>query len=391
MRIGVDATCWANQRGYGRYARHIVGAMVEASPLDEFVCFLDELSAANFSLDQPNVRRVIVKTSAGAAAAASADGSRSLSDMFAMTRAVWRNRVDVFYSPSVYTYFPLPPGLPAIVTIHDAIADRFPELTLPSPRARFFWRAKNWLAHWQARSILTVSDYAAGEVSRQHGVTLSKIDVTLEGPAPAFRPIDQSKTNEVAARHGIPIGATWFIYVGGFNPHKHVVSIVAAHGELSKTLAGGGPRLLLVGNASSDVFHSEVNVIRAMIEKCGTESTVDWLGYVEDGELAALLSGAIALVLASESEGFGLPAIEAAACATPVIATTESPLPDLLRGGGLFVPPGDSTAIVAAMKLLLNDPQFRNKCGQTALEQAQKLSWEKSADICLAAIRKAAA
>ena len=387
MRIGVDATCWANERGYGRYARQIVSAMVALSPEDEFVCFLDAPSDARFQLDAPNVRRVVVQTRAGAAAAASAAGSRSLLDILAMTRAVARHRLDVFFSPSVYTYFPLPPGLPAVITIHDAIAERFPHLTVPSWRARMFWNAKVWLALRQSRSILTVSDYAAGEVSRAHGVPLSEIGVTLEAPAAEFAPRSTADSAVVAARHGIQPGSKWFIYVGGFNPHKNVRSIVSAHSDLGKD----APLLLLVGDAEGDVFHSEVDAIRRSIEEAGSGSRVRWLGFVPDDELSALLSASVALVMPSESEGFGLPAIEAAACGTPVIATLESPLPQLLEGGGLFVRPGDSNAINQAMRRFLTDDAFRNSCGDRALVRASHLTWEKSAGLCLEAIRKAAA
>ncbi len=88
MRIGIDATCWANERGYGRFARQIVTAMVASSPHDEFICFLDDLSGKRFELGAANFRKVVVQTSVSAAAAASADGNRSMGDMFAMTRAV---------------------------------------------------------------------------------------------------------------------------------------------------------------------------------------------------------------------------------------------------------------------------------------------------------------
>ncbi len=391
MRIGVDATCWANERGYGRYARQIVSAMVKAAPEDEFICFLDELSAARFELNAANVTRVVVRTSAGAAAAASAAGNRTLRDMFAMTRAVRKNRLDVFFSPSVYTYFPLPPGLRSVITIHDAIAERFPELTLPSARARIFWKAKVWLALRQARSILTVSDYAAAEVARAHGVPLARIGVTLEAPARDFAPRSAEESAAVAAKYGIQPGSRWFVYVGGFNPHKNVRAIVRAHADLCRLAANDAPLLLLVGDAEGDVFHSEVDAIRRSIDEAGTAHDVRWLGFVPDEELSALLSSSLALVMPSESEGFGLPAIEAAACGAPIIATLESPLPQLLEGGGVFVPPGDVQAIGAAMKRFLSDDNFRNECGRRALKRAQQLTWEKSAQICLAAIRKAAA
>ena len=96
-------------------------------------------------------------------------GSRGPADVLRFSRAVTGQKLDVFFSPSVYTYFPLPPGLRSVVTIHDAIAERFPELTLPSWRARLFWRAKVSLALFQSRLVLTVSDYAARELTEVLG------------------------------------------------------------------------------------------------------------------------------------------------------------------------------------------------------------------------------
>jgi glycosyltransferase involved in cell wall biosynthesis len=98
----------------------------------------------------------------------------------------------------------------------------------------------------------------------------------------------------------------------------------------------------------------------------------------------------VATVLPSAAEGFGLPAVEAAACGTPVIATTESPLPRLLDGGGIFVPPGDVDAIAAAMLRLLEDAPLRKAMSRAALDRARALTWEASALAVLAAIREAA-
>ena len=92
----------------------------------------------------------------------------------------------MFFSPSVYTYFPLPPGLRAVVCVHDCIAERFPELTLPSRRARLFWSAKVKLALWQARLVLTVSPYSARDLERVlgHGFGYRRWDSSLKPPCP---------------------------------------------------------------------------------------------------------------------------------------------------------------------------------------------------------------
>lgn len=391
MRIGVDATCWANARGYGRFARELLRAMVIEGSSHEFVCFVDDRAARCFDLSGARVRMVLVPQSASPTTAASADGSRSVGDMWRMTRAVAREGLDVFFSPSVYTYFPLPPSLAAVITFHDAIADRFPKLTLPSPRARLFWRVKVQMALAQSRIVLTVSDYAAAEVSRTLGVKRDRIRVAVEAAAPVYRPSESPEDVIAAARHaGVPDGRRWFAYVGGFNPHKHVDAIVRAHAALVRTVPDP-PVLVLVGAIEDDPFFGSQQRIRDEIAHCGTADSVRWAGFVPDDDLRHLLSGALALVLPSESEGFGLPAVEAAACGVPVIATTESPLPQLLNGGGIFVVPGDEVALGSAMRRLATDEPYRRSLAATALARARALSWSSSAKVALAALAEASA
>lgn len=391
MRIGVDATCWANNRGYGRFARELMRALVEVAPEDQFVCVGDRNAFSAFSLDAPNVEQVEVRQSVSPTEAASADGHRSLTDMWALTRAVGRIRPKVFFSPSVYTYFPLPPGQRAVVTIHDTIAERFPEMTLPSRRARLFWKLKVGLAIRQARLVLTVSDYSAGEIERVLGVPRRRIRVAVEAPAEIYEPGTPAEVMAAVGEIGVPGGAPYFVYVGGFNPHKRLDAVIRAHAALPARNGDPRPHLLLVGRTTGDVFHDEVEGLRMLIRDLGTTDRVHWTGFVPDERLRLVHTGATAVVLASESEGFGLPAIEAAACGTPVIATRESPLPALLARGGIFVPPGDVAEIARAMRTLLESPSLRRQMGAVAFTQARRLSWRDSATAVAAALREAAA
>jgi glycosyltransferase involved in cell wall biosynthesis len=391
VRIGVDAACWANGRGYGRFTQELMRAMVARATDDEFVFFLDALAATRFDLAAPNVTRRMVRQSRPPALAAAADGSRAPTDMLRLTHAVWSESLDVFFQPSVYTYFPLPPGLRTVVTVHDAIAERFPALTLPSVRARLFWRLKVAMALAQASVVLTVSEFAAREISEVHGLMLSQIRVATEAPAPVFQPSAPRDVAAAAARLGLPPGARWFVYVGGFSPHKQVGAIVRAHAAVAEGLEREAPHLLLVGATDGDVFLGDQPAIRDAILRAGTGPLVHWTGFVADDELRHVHSGAVALLLPSMSEGFGLPAVEAAACGAPVIATTASPLPELLAGGGVFVAPGDEAALVVAMRRLLGDEVARAGMGRRALVCARALTWERSAEAALAAIREAAA
>ena len=391
LSIGIDATCWANARGYGRFTRELCAALVAEAPAHRFVFFADARAAQRFELRGANVRLVTVEQGRSPTEAAAADGNRSPLDMLRLTRAVRRERLDVFFSPSVYTYFPLPPGLPAVVTLHDAIAERYPHLTLPSRRARLFWRAKVRLALFQARLVLTVSEFSARELADVLAIPRARLRVALEAPPPEYRPSESQAAIEAAARRvKLPDGARWYTYVGGFNPHKHVDLIVRAHAAVCRA-SERPPHLLLVGTLDGDVFHGDQGRIRAEIERAGTSELVRWTGFLPDEELRHLHSGALATLLPSECEGFGLPAVEAAACGAPVIATTNSPLPELLEGGGIFVQPGDVAALESAMARVANDEVARRTMGARALERARALDWPSGARAALAALEEAAA
>jgi glycosyltransferase involved in cell wall biosynthesis len=363
--------------------------MVPLAADDEIVCFVDGLSAVAFDLEGSNVRQVRVDQGVAPTQAASSESYRSPVDMLRFTRAVSRERLDVFFSPSVYTYFPLPPGLPALVTVHDAIAERFPELTLPSRRARLFWRAKVKLAIWQSRLVLTVSNYSARELVDVLAIPSERLRVALEAPAEAYRPSTAaSDLDSARKRLQVPEDARWFVYVGGFNPHKRLDRIVRAHAKAAAQVKNP-PYLVLVGSADRDDFHKDVGAIKREIEGAGTGDLVRWTGFVADDDLRHIHSGATAAVLVSESEGFGLPAIEAAACGAPVIATTESPLPELLEGGGIFVNPSDEAGLTAAMIRMLTDEPARRAMGERARQRAAELSWDRTAAAVLSAIHEA--
>lgn len=385
LRIGVDATCWANGRGYGRFAREVVRGMVTAAPQHEFHCYGDAAAFAALPLHGPNVRLIEVAQTESPVDAAAADGKRALADLWRLTRAVYRDAPDVFFSPSVYSYFPLPPGLRAVVTVHDAIAERFPELTLPSRRSRLFWRLKVGLAIRQARLVLTVSDYAATEVARAHGVSRDRLRVAVEAPAASYAPAPIAAVQEASAAAGVPPGVPWFTYVGGFSPHKHVDVILRALATLPSDV-----HLLLIGRLEGDAFLTVREELTALVAQLGIGNRVHWTGFLPDATVSALHTGAIATLLPSASEGFGLPAVEAAACGTAVIATIESPLPQLLPGGGRFVAPGRVEPLATAMQELLHDITARKAAGIAALAGALTLSWERTARATLAAIEEAA-
>jgi glycosyltransferase involved in cell wall biosynthesis len=138
-------------------------------------------------------------------------------------------------------------------------------------------------------------------------------------------------------------------------------------------------RLLLIGDLG-DPFTPGIAALRQHLRARDAESAVSFAGFRPDAEVAQLLNAATLLALPSWTEGFGLPAIEAAACGTPVVATTRSSLPRLLEGGGLFVDPARPDELTDAIGRILSDPALRARFGARARERASELTWSRAAE-----------
>lgn len=376
LRIGIDLASWSDPRGYGRFTRGIVSALLASGSGHDFVIYVDAPTAREHTLPA-GARVVTVETSEAPTRAATASGRRRLDDLLAMAHAVDGTRPDVLLFPTVYTWFPVWTRCLVVVGIHDVIAEEYPELVFPEPRRRRWWNLKSRLARWQADYVMTVSRYAARGVVERLRWPDDRLWVVEEAPDPVFRPLPRAEIrSDVLRRHGLGADQSFVIYVGGVNPHKNLPLFAEALAGVRSE--GADLKLLIVGDIEGDRFTPGIAELRARVGELRLDSAVTFAGCLEDAELVHLLNAARAVVLPSRSEGFGLPAVEGAACGTPALATRNSPLPELLGDGGIFFDPTDRCAMEAAMRRVL-DPGERARMGRAALEAVRPLGWDRSA------------
>lgn len=382
MRIGVDATCWSNRRGYGRFTRALLGATLTLDRSNEYVFFTD-VESEEFPL--PSAAEVVmIPTSVPTVRAASANGRRSLGQIWHMSRALSEFHLDLLFFPSVYSYVPVLSSVPKIVTIHDVIPELFPELVFPSVQSKLLWRAKLKIGCAQARMIVTVSEYSRRRLAQQLRLPASRVRVVNEASEPVFRRLEQLEDAPVLARLGLQADARFLLCLGGFSPHKNLLMLVDVFREVQARPEFTDVRLVLAGDYAGDVFHSCFHELVQQVHDARLQGRVLFTGYLRDDDLVALLNRALALALPSFCEGFGLPGVEAAACGAPVIATTESPLPQLLGAGAIPVDPNDRAALVEALVRVLSDSELRARMRAAGLAAAAQLSWENSARQLLA-------
>jgi glycosyltransferase involved in cell wall biosynthesis len=139
-------------------------------------------------------------------------------------------------------------------------------------------------------------------------------------------------------------------------------------------------RLVLVGEIDQDFFFSAHDEIQRAIDEARLRDSVLFTGYVSDETLAALYSTALALVLPSFDEGFGLPAAEAMACGTPVAAITGGALPEVVGDAGLLFSPTDPTAIADCLEQLLANDDLHARCAAAGIECARRHRWSRVAE-----------
>jgi glycosyltransferase involved in cell wall biosynthesis len=263
--------------------------------------------------------------------------------------------------------------------IHDIIAETFPQLTLPKLTARLFWKAKVGLGRRQADAIVTVSDYSRQGIMERFNLSADQVFVVGEASDPVFRVIDGARLTPHLQSLGINGADRIVVYVGGFNPHKNLEPLITAFAKLASRPELSDVRLVMVGEYKKEVFHSYFNTIKQQVDTLGIADKVVFTGYMPDDELVILLNLATVSVLPSLMEGFGLPAVEAAACGCPIIATTASPLPALLGEGGLYINPSRPEELEAALALVLESDSLRQRMRESGIEAASKLTWEAAA------------
>jgi glycosyltransferase involved in cell wall biosynthesis len=377
MRIGIDGSCLANRRGFGRFARETVAALAKMPGPHEYVVFVDRPSEATAGVHVPDrFTRVVVDVGEAPSVAASASGRRRVRDMLAMGRAVARAKLDLIFFPASYSFFPVWSVKHVVVTMHDTLALAHPGLVFPTWQGRVSWAIKEHAALRWADRILTVSQAARRDLMEWFRLPSEKVRVVTEGPDAIFRPCAPGPESDAALRrHGVAPGTRYVLYVGGLSPHKNLPRLIEA---FARADLDPGVRLILVGDLG-DVFHTHVPELRAAVARSGLGDRVHFPGFVPDDDLVFLYNRAEVLAQPSLMEGFGLPAVEAMACGVPVLYSRAGSLPEVIGDAGLDFDPTDVDEMAGALRRLLGDPALRECLGRRALGRARRFNWATSA------------
>ncbi len=339
MTIALDATPLTQTvGGLARYTSQLVVALAHEFPHDQFILVSDQ--PFELPCSAPNLQA----------------GKRPDNIWerrwwtYGLQRELKRLSAEIFHG--VNFAVPFPATLPAVMTIHDLS----PWITAPWVTGA--WRARTtrvrkrvpWMIRTgAARHIVTPSEAIRTEVIHFFRMDPSRVTAIPLAAAPHFRP------HPPAARR------PYFLYAGMFEPRKNVAQIIDAWESLRERF---DVDLVLAGPHREELPPHRPGLTPSR-------------GVVSENELAALYSGAIALVYPSLYEGFGLPVLEAMQCGTPVIISTDPALAETAGDAGMQA--SGIQVLAEAMQSLLENQSLRAEMRSCSLGRAAQFTWERTA------------
>ncbi len=260
----------------------------------------------------------------------------------------------------------LAPAVPQTTVVHDLAPLHFPD---DYPRQQLYFRRYVPAVLRSSRAIVASSESTRRDLLRFYRIPPDTVQVVPAGYDPArFSP------------DGHPRGEPFALYVGNVMPHKNLLRLV----EAFATVARRRPVRLVIRGWGR---RPHVQALHSRIAALGLAPKVDWSPYAPADELTDLYRRARMLLLLSLHEGFGLTALEAMACGTPVVASNAASLPEVVGDAGLLVDPTDVAQIAAAIDRLFADDGLAAELAERGLARARHFSWERTAAALRAIVR----
>jgi glycosyltransferase involved in cell wall biosynthesis len=365
MRVGIDARIVHYSRGGIRsYVVHLLDALAALDgELDYLV--LHSRKGHDISPADSSFRSVPCWTP-----------SHHRFERWALGIEIARLGIDLLHSPD---FIPPASGYRrSVITIHDLNFLYYPRFLTPESR-RYYNEQIEWAVQ-RADHILADSSATKMDVASLLGVAPDRITVVHLATDPSFCPLPETESREAAERYDLEPG--FLLFVGTLEPRKNVPGLLQAYRILIDQKVTAKP-LVLVGGKGwlfDEIFER--------VEALDLGAQVRFLHRVPDADMSRLYNAASVLTTPSFYEGFGLPALEAMSCGTPVVVSDRASLPEVVGEAGLLVDPDEPEDIAGALSRVLTNESLRTKMRKMGLSRAGRFSWKRVAQETVAVYRQ---
>ncbi|MEA2042531.1 MAG: glycosyltransferase family 1 protein [Bacteroidota bacterium] len=359
MRIGFDAKrAFYNQSGLGNYSRSTIELLTKFHPTHDYFLFSPKLKNNIFKNRPKNTKAI---TPSGFI-------DSNLSSMwrtFRMARDIKKSNIDLFHGLSNE----LPQNLhkknvKSIVTIHDLIFIRYPELYKPADRAIYHQKFKH--AAQIADKVIAISEQTKSDIINFLNIDESKISVVYQGCNPIFHQDPGNKQKiEVAGKYNLP--QEYMLNIGTVEKRKNTLAVVKALKENKIDIP-----FIIIGRQTD-----YQNEIEDYIKRNNMESQVKIFNNVPFTDFPAIYRQASLFIYPSIFEGFGIPIIEALHSNIPVITTRGGCFSEAGGFSARYTDPNDTDEIAEAITDILSDEKVRGRMTHDGKNYVQKFSEER--------------
>jgi glycosyltransferase involved in cell wall biosynthesis len=355
MIIGFDAKrFFHNKTGLGNYSRDLVRILAQYYPENSYLLYNPKQKKIDrIPIDGKIISEHLPETKTD-------NKFSSLWRLFFICSQIKKDKVDLYHGLSGEIPIGLnKTGIKTVVTIHDLIFMRYPNLYSFFDRKIHYYKFK--YAANKANLVIAISEQTKKDIVTYLNINPDKIKVIYQGCAPIFKEdIPSEFIENTRAKYQLP--ANFILNVGTIETRKNVLSVIKAIKEIDT-------KLVIIGNKT--VYFKEVNTY---ITEYNLQNKVVFLENVELKELAAIYRMASVFIYPSVFEGFGIPIIEALYSKTPVITS---------KGSCFSEAGGDNTVYVNALSIedikielseLLANSEKREVMKQKGFEFVQKFN-----------------
>lgn len=355
MKIAIDIRCAGGEKvGKGWYTFHLVQSLLKLDDKNEYILYARD-GIPGFG-EFKNARLKLFS-------------SKGAFWHYQVARDISKEKVDIFFAPSSYIIPSiLPAAIKTVLTIHDLVAFIYPNTH--NKKATIIEKLLLRRALRRAAHVCAVSENTRKDILERFHYEPKQIDVIYCGASDEFKPVAKEKLKDFIVKTNLP--EKFFLAVGTLEPRKNYLNLIKAFKEVSDRYPDYS--LIIVGKEGWDYEE-----IHAAIKLNYLNKKIHLLGYLSNTSLVNLYSLAKAFVFSSFYEGFGIPPLEAMQCGCPVIASNTSSLPEVVGNAALLVNPESHSQITEAMLKIIKDPELSDQLREKGLKQANKFSWEDSA------------
>lgn len=303
----------------------------------------------------------------------------------------WREQTVFLYQLSQvkadlwhFTHFNVPLFFrqPYVLTIHDIIRFIFPGQESTSLWRQISYELVFGQAVSKAKEIICVSQATKQSLEDLPWRLKGRVSVIYEGVSHVRQTLSKAQSSFLTKL--MPKAEHFLLFVGVWMDHKNLARLLEAFSVVHRLY----PEFkLVIAGQHTPSQHSR---LASWLNRFDLKDAVVVTGFIPEDMLGALYARATCLVFPSLYEGFGLPALEAAAHGTPVITSNVAALPEIMGEAAHYVNPESVMDIVLGIRKIIEDQAYAKSLGEKGRSRAGGFSWQQCASDTLAVYERAA-